>query len=83
MWRLALLPTPGRGEGVKARVFVSESLQWGERLSLRLWGASPFKERKRHMKGKCQRPGGWRDCTLGSSEEGGVVGDLPRCRDAQ
>lgn len=24
MWRLALLPTPGQGEGVKAHVFVSE-----------------------------------------------------------
>lgn len=59
---------------------LSESLQWGERLSLRPWGASPLKERKRHVKGECQRPGGWRDCALGFSEEGGVLGNLPRFR---
>ena len=33
----------------------------------RLWGPSPFKERKRYLTGKYQRPGGWQDNTLGSS----------------
>lgn len=49
----------------------------------RLRGPPPFKERKRYLTGKYQRPGGWQENTLGSSTREGVMGSVTWCGSAQ